>query len=243
MRMVAPVLVVEDDLEIQSVLEDALEPEGCAITLAASLPDALTLLSEQLFQLVLTDLFHEPQQSPLESIQPLLVKAEPIPVGVLTGWPIPADAVRQAGAAFLLRKPFELDALVHAVQRELAPFSGLERQRHLVEQFFAALFERDWPCLARLCTPDLAVVPLSAPPAAAFGARRGLLQLRPLLEQRFLALPGYTLEAVQVFARPQGVAARYAAHWQGRDGLLHRVAGSMRFRFEGGRIAQIEGAF
>jgi hypothetical protein len=46
-----------------------------------------------------------------------------------------------------------------------------------------------------------------------------------------------------MFARPQGVAVRYSASWQSRDGVLHHLVGSMRFHFSDGRIAQIEGSF
>ena len=35
----------------------------------------------------------------------------------------------------------------------------------------------------------------------------------------------------------------YCPPWQSSDGVVHRVAGSQHFRFQGERIAQIEGAF
>ena len=60
---------------------------------------------------------------------------------------------------------------------------------------------------------------------------------------RFLALPDYPIEQVQVFARPVGVAARSLARWQSTDGVVHRVAGSLHFQVQGARIAQIAGAF
>ena len=85
------VLVVEDDPGILDLIQKVLEEEGCAVTLAHSLPASLAVLEEHLFHLILTDLFPQPRQSPLQSIQPLLVEAAPIPVGIMTAWPVPVE--------------------------------------------------------------------------------------------------------------------------------------------------------
>jgi CheY-like chemotaxis protein len=236
-------LLVEDDPEIPHIVRDTLEEEGCIVTPTPSLPASLALLSEQSFHLVLTDLFQSSGQEPLQSIHLLLAEAVPTPVGIMTAWPVPVDAAAQAGIAFLLRKPFELDDLVRSVQRELTPSPGHERQSYLVEQFFAALGERNWKRLGLLCLPDLVIVPLSAPPLVDADSRRGLLSLRAALEQRFRLLPGYTFEDVRVNGRPLGVAARYTTRWQSRDGIIHHLVGSMHFRFQDDRIAQIAGGF
>lgn len=84
---------------------------------------------------------------------------------------------------------------------------------------------------------------LSAPEVALPDAQSGLLSMRATWEERFRRLPGYRIEGVQVFPRPLGAAARYMAGWQGSDGVEHRAAGSLHFRFQGERIAQIDEAF
>jgi len=236
-------LVVEDDSDILSLVRGTLETEGCAITPATSLPASLALLKEQLFHLIVTDLFREQEHDPLLSIHSLLAEAAPTPVGVITGWQVSEEAANQAGLSFLLYKPFDLDDLVQAVQHELSSIFSPRRQTQLVEQFFVALGAGNWELLAQFCTPDLIVPPLPAPAIASLGAHPGLPNYLAFLEQRFRALPGYSIEEVLLFARPLGLAARYTACWQSRDGLLHRAVGSMRFRFEGERIAQIEAAF
>lgn len=236
-------LVVEDDPEILSLVQGTLEAEGCAVTPATSLPASLALLKEQLFHLIVTDLFREQGREPLLSIHPLLAEAAPTPVGVITGWQVSEEAASQASLSFLLYKPFDLDDLVQAVQHELSANLSRQRQTQLVEQFFVALGAGDWQRLAQFCTPDLIVLPLFAPTIASLGARRGLLSYLAFLEQRFRALPGYSIEEVLLFARPLGLAARFTACWQSHNGKLHRAVGSMRFRFEGERIAQIEAAF
>jgi CheY-like chemotaxis protein/predicted ester cyclase len=233
-------LVIEDDPDILSLVRGTLEAEGCAVTPAASLPASLALLKEQLFHLIVTDLFREQEHDPLLSIHALLAEAAPTPVGVITGWQVSEEAANQAGLSFLLYKPFDLDDLVQAVQHELSSILSQRRQTQLVEQFFVALGTGDWQRLAQFCTPDLIVLSLSTPAMASLSQRRGLSSYLAFLEQRFRALPGYAIEEVLVFARPLGLAARYTVCWQSRNGLPHRAVGSMRFRFEGERIAQIE---
>lgn len=239
----ARLLLVEDDPEILSSLQGILEEEGYIVTPAWSVADSLARIEEHAYQLVLTDLFAPFGDNPLQSIRPLLTQAAPTPVAVLTAWPVDPEAVTQAGASWMLRKPFELDDLLRAVQRDLHPSASRARQSQLVEQFFAALNARDWKRLARLCTPDVVVRPLAAPAVALAGAPGGLLTYRALMEQHFSALSGYTIEEVQVFGRPMGVAARYLVRWEDRQGIAHHLAGALHFRLEGGRIAQIEGAF
>ena len=239
----ARVLVVEDDTELLSLVQEALEEDGYGITPAASLPDSLRALEERLFHFVLTDLFYQPGHPPLQRIQPLMAQAAPIPVGIMTAWRLPEEVVAQADLAFLLHKPFDLDDLQRRLHAHIHPTVSRPHQHLVVEAFFAALTARDWKRLARLCTPEVQVASLVAPAVTTSGAPGGLFSLRAIWEARFQRLPGYTIEAVQVFRRPIGAAARYVARWQDSSGIIHRATGSLHFRFEGERIAQIDGAF
>jgi CheY-like chemotaxis protein len=233
------VLVVEDDRDLLRFLQEALEDEGYGVTPAASLPDALKALEEHLFHFVLTDLFYEQGKAPLQSIHPLLAEATPIPVGVMTAWQIPDTAAAQENLAFLIKKPFELDDLLRQLDAGLHPTMSNLHLNQLVEQFFLAANARDWTRLARLCAPDVMVFQ----PVAVASVSLGLHGYLERLEQRMNFLPGYTIVEAQMFPRRDGVAARYLANWQSRDGTVHRAGGAMRFRFRGGRIAQIEGTF
>ena len=157
----------------------------------------------------------------------------------MTVWPVPEEALAHSNLAFLLRKPFELDDLLGQLDAHLHPTIHSLRQHTLVEQFFLALNARDWRHLTRLCAPNLSVMT----PVVVSHTSIGLRSYLANLERRFSLLPDYTVEEVQVFPRQDGAAARYLACWQGSDGLEHRAAGSMRFHFLHGRIAQIDGAF
>jgi DNA-binding response OmpR family regulator/ketosteroid isomerase-like protein len=104
-------LVVEHDVGIQDLLHASLTAEGYAVSLAASPAEALPLLAEQPFQLVLTDLFSANCTDRLGAVEPLRASAYPTPVGVITGWNVAEEEVTRRGFAFLAGKPFDLEEL------------------------------------------------------------------------------------------------------------------------------------
>ena len=233
------VLVVENDAELLSTVQEFLEQDGYDVTPAASLSDSLAALEEQWFQFVLTDLFYRPGRPLLHSIHPLVAQAAPIPVGVMTAWLIPEEDLVREDLAFLVPMPFDLDDLRGHLDAEFHPTIRSIRQTQLVEQFYVDLNARDWRQLTRLCAPNLRVTTPMVVSYASIGLRNYLA----ILERRCSLFPGYTMEAVQVFPRQDGAAARYLARWQDSDGKEQRAAGSMRFHFQHGRIVQIDGAF
>lgn len=104
-------LVVEHDTGIQDLLATFLTSEGYDVSLAASPDEARTLLDEESFQLVLTDLFSNNPSDRFDSIEPLRASAHPTPVGVITGWNVEENEIAQHEFAFLIRKPFDVDDL------------------------------------------------------------------------------------------------------------------------------------
>lgn len=232
-------LVVEDDADLLSIVQEVLEQDGYGVTPIASLPNSLVALEEQRFQFVLTDLFYQPGRPLLQSIHPLMVQAAPTPVGVMTAWLVPEADLELEDLSFLVPMPFDLDDLLGHLDAEFHPTIRTIRQTQLVEQFYLDLNARDWRHLARLCAPNLRVTT----PVVDSNASIGLCSYLAVLERRFSLLPGSTFEEVQVFPRQDGAAARFLAHWQSRGGKEQRAAGSMRFHFQHGRIVQIDGAF
>ena len=110
-------LVVEHDAGIQDLLAAFLTSEGYAVSLAASPAEAQTLLDEQEFQLVLTDLFSTNLRDRFCSVEKLRASAHPTPIGVITGWNVEEEELTQHEVAFLIRKPFDvedLSASIHA---------------------------------------------------------------------------------------------------------------------------------
>src|SRR5215813_4140981 len=104
------ILVVEPDPSISDLLGALLRLGHYTPDIAASLEEAQNKVDQELYDLVLTDLF-SPFPPRLEAIKPLQHRCFPTPIGIVSGWRVgQAEAIR-AGFAFVLEKPFELDAL------------------------------------------------------------------------------------------------------------------------------------
>ncbi|MGZ3583657.1 MAG: response regulator [Ktedonobacterales bacterium] len=116
----AHLLIVEDSAEIRETLELVLTEEGYKVSLAPDLSRAFALVSEQTFDLVLTDLFTFSQVDPLQSVSQLRVHVAPTPIGVISGWQVDPEYAKRQGFAFLLTKPFELEDLLACVATCLA---------------------------------------------------------------------------------------------------------------------------
>ncbi len=108
-------LIVEHDAGIQDLLTALLTSEGYAVSLAASPAEAQTLLDEQNFQLVLTDLFSTNLGDRFHSFELLRARAHSVPIGVITGWQVEEEEITRHEMAFLLRKPFDVDDLSASV--------------------------------------------------------------------------------------------------------------------------------
>jgi DNA-binding response OmpR family regulator len=111
----ARVLLVEDDRAIGEVVALILGEEGYRVDVARRPADALGVLRRRTYDLVLTDLFGATVESGLAAIRPLAESAAPAPVGICTGHGLSAAAAHEAGYAFLLQKPFEVDDLLGRV--------------------------------------------------------------------------------------------------------------------------------
>lgn len=114
------VLVAEDDPHIRRVLEVTLRRQGFAVTAVADGVEALEMLQSRVFDVVLADGMM-PRLGGLDVCRRL--KADPrlaaIPVIVLSARTSLTDeaAVREAGAAGFLRKPFDIVVLREAIRR------------------------------------------------------------------------------------------------------------------------------
>ena len=108
-----PILVVEDDPTIRTLIADVLVEEGYEVVGAEDGARALALLDEQPAALILLDLYM-PNVNGWEFLKALRRREDgAIPVIICS-----AVAPKQlpAGVAAALRKPFSLDALVAAVK-------------------------------------------------------------------------------------------------------------------------------
>jgi DNA-binding NtrC family response regulator len=111
------VLVVDDDDNIVSAFEDFLRKEHCTMVSASNAEDALSVISHQTVNLVITDIKMK-WQSGVTLLMKIKQMHSRLPVIVITGYPnlIPEADIRHLGAEHLFVKPLELDQLRDAVR-------------------------------------------------------------------------------------------------------------------------------
>ncbi|HEY8121727.1 MAG TPA: response regulator [Myxococcota bacterium] len=143
-RHVNTILVIEDDAEMRRLLAHTLERAGYAVVTARSGGEAVEWLGLSVFDgslenapdLIVSDI-RLPDFSGLDLLEAMIPALERVPMILITGFPSPEtfSEALERGAARLLEKPFEMEALrgcVRDVLREhtaLAARAGSPRPR------------------------------------------------------------------------------------------------------------------
>ena len=126
-KNVGPVLVVDDEPNIRAFVQLALEDEGYGVVTAANGAEALELLRATNPSLILLDL-RMPGMGGVEFVETYRKyemaegqagqrAAKPVPIIVVTASRIAEVDPESFGATGVLRKPFEVDALLESVAR------------------------------------------------------------------------------------------------------------------------------
>jgi CheY-like chemotaxis protein len=117
--MAANVLVVEDDRLNRNLICKVLRNEGHQVVEASDGSEALELLYQQRFDLVITD-FMMPKLNGLKFVEQLHPLQPRLPIIFITGYlsAISGKAILD-NVAEVIPKPFELDVLRSTVQRVL----------------------------------------------------------------------------------------------------------------------------
>ena len=115
------VLVVDDDAAIRTVVAAALKREGHRVATAASVAELRRALTTGVPDVLVTDVVL-PDGNGLDVVSGLMAEHPALPVIVFSAQNTLATAVRatEVGAFDYLPKPFDLDALTHAVQSAMA---------------------------------------------------------------------------------------------------------------------------
>ena len=111
------VLVIEDNAELREYLRRTLESRGYEVLNARNGKEALGLLDGQVFHAVLTDLFM-PEMDGIETIGALKRRLPGVRIIAMSGRPgVDYLAVaRELGVSRTLRKPFQMDELLAALE-------------------------------------------------------------------------------------------------------------------------------
>lgn len=235
-------LVVAEESHFQRFLAQALTEEGYAVQVAASLEGALLWVNSQSFDLVLADLYVGRTPSGQTAAHILRRRVQPTPIGVLFTDPAFTEvAARQAGFAFTLAMPFELDTLLAqvavALQAPLAPEQA--PQERVVTRYFDALAAGAWDALLDLCADEvLCAVPFFTP-GASQRTLRGKAALRRSLAETARVYTSAQLIERHLYRRPKGIVAWTTTLWLTPNGAPQRLVGATLFEFTGERIAKL----
>lgn len=116
--MLEPILIVEDDHTIRVTVGNFLMRQGYNVQLAENGSQALTLLKEQVFTLVLLDL-QLPDMNGLDILARIKESDDQPLVVIMTAYPEVRTAVAalKAGAYDYINKPFDLEDLLELIHR------------------------------------------------------------------------------------------------------------------------------
>lgn len=231
------ILVAEDDTDTREGLAAVLELVGWDVLQAASPDEAMRQLDDHRVDLLLTDLFGVDPDSAAESVRDLVARAHPVPVIVLTGWPLPRSKL-PSEIRFVTRKPFDASELIAEVARALDQRpSGDDPRVASVFTYFQALTGKDWPLLGSVVSDGVVYeLPGDSRHAARVVGREPFLAFS---EKVFREFADAVFDEVRVYELPRGLAARYQARWTLANGTATGQSGAALFEFEGARIAHV----
>lgn len=118
--MSEPILIVEDDNTIRVTIGNFLARQGFDVEVAGNGQQALTLLKEKIFALVLLDL-HLPDMNGLDILVKVKESDDQPLVVIMTAYPEVRTAVAalKAGAYDYINKPFDLEDLRELIRRAI----------------------------------------------------------------------------------------------------------------------------
>jgi two-component system, OmpR family, response regulator MprA len=118
------VLIVEDDASTLEMLTEALQDEGCRVTGAASGRTALVALARCRPDAILLDWQLGDTDAGAFADAYRALPGPHAPIVLTTATLQPHERERRAGAAAVVAKPFELDALLDALRPHLDCLAG-----------------------------------------------------------------------------------------------------------------------
>jgi DNA-binding NtrC family response regulator len=115
------ILVIDDEAIVRTSCSRSLSPEGYEVKLSQNGADAMKMLEEESFDLVLTDL-KMPDIDGIEVLKMIKQRWPQTEVIVVTGYQTVDTAVKsiKLGAFDYLEKPFTPDSLIAAVNNAMA---------------------------------------------------------------------------------------------------------------------------
>ena len=230
------ILIADDDRDIREALCEILSDEGYETVEVGSAAAALDALDTQVFQAVVTDVFAGPREARLAQVDAIARRARPIPVGVISGWQVADEEVREHGLRFAMQKPFDISEFLVALAQmrgePLDPQKNDAAARAI--RYFEALENKDWDGLVALCSEDVRF----EGPRSQEVELRGRDAFRRHAVETFTRFREARFKDFTCYATPGGIAVRYLGSWIRSGGRVY-LAGTALLRIEGGLIVRI----
>lgn len=112
------ILVIEDDEDVRRVIVDSLELSGHSVSAAADGVEGLAMMNQVEPELLIVD-YAMPMMNGAEVIKAARARRPDLPVVLATGYADMAEVDLVLDTDSILTKPFDIDALQHAVSRAI----------------------------------------------------------------------------------------------------------------------------
>src|SRR4051812_8216599 len=124
----ARILIIDDNSDLRTIMQHLLETEGHQVVLAADGQEGLTEQRDAPAELIITDIFM-PNKEGLETIRELRMEHPRTAIIAMSGGGrLSGDnylqTAQELGAKAILRKPFDMAALMECVQTSLQSPTG-----------------------------------------------------------------------------------------------------------------------
>jgi two-component system NtrC family response regulator len=239
-------LVVDDKVNVRSLLESAFQDRGYDVTTASCGEDAIALLAEKPFDVVLTDL-NMPGKSGLEVLKAAKSARPEIEVILITAYGTIHTAVEamRLGAYDFITKPFkiaEIESKVDRITRRLGPAPKSDAQTWIhpsVRHFIAAsAHSRKLLKMIARIAPSKSSVLITGPSGVGKElVARAIHEASPRRDQPFVALNCAALASgvleSELFGHEKGA---FTGADQRRVGRFERAHGGTLFLDEVGEI-------
>ncbi len=137
------VLVVDDDISVRELLVSIIGDAGYNVADADSAEEAVKLLADIHFHLVVSDI-KMPRMSGIELLKAIKQLNPDIPVILVTGFPdidMTIESLKLGAHDFIL-KPFQVEYVLHAVDKAIEYYETLELKKKYNERLEATVRER-----------------------------------------------------------------------------------------------------
>jgi YesN/AraC family two-component response regulator len=146
----AKILVVDDEEILRSTLKRVLNRDDMETTLTASAKEALALLENEKFDLIITDV-KMPEMDGITFLKTVRSNDPEVPIVILTGFAtveMTRDAL-QSGAYNFITKPFEVENILGIVKKGLSLKKEIVRNKE-VASFTKCAFDVEIPSRSEL---------------------------------------------------------------------------------------------